>query len=170
MPPTTHQGDANPVQLDSGLPNTAQHAGRPHRSTDCYRTAHLASLRDARGLGAGGIYRVKRHTSKSQYWIRPGAFGSRSIFGVLADENSNTLWACSNDLSAIGVLVAGSDSKSTLKGFDLKTGAGKVSAVLPNEHSLCNDIAVGQDGSVFVTNSAAPEILRLPPGSQRLEV
>jgi len=121
-------------------------------------------------LGAGGIYRVKRHTSKSQYWIRPGAFGSRSIFGVLADENSNTLWACSNDLSAIGVLVAGSDSKSTLKGFDLKTGAGKVSAVLSNEHSLCNDIAVGQDGSVFVTNSAAPEILRLPPGSQRLEV
>ena len=113
---------------------------------------------------------MKRHTSKSQYWIRPGAFGSRSIFGVLADENSNTLWACSNDLSAIGVLVAGSDSKSTLKGFDLKTGAGQVSAVLPNEHSLCNDIAVGQDGSVFVTNSAAPEILRLPPGSQRLEV
>jgi hypothetical protein len=89
---------------------------------------------------------------------------------VLADENSNSLWACSNDLSAIGVLVAESDSKSTLKGFDLKTGAGKVSAVLPNEHSLCNDIAVGQDGSVFVTNSAAPEILRLPPGSQRLEV
>ena len=113
---------------------------------------------------------MKRHTSKSQYWIRPGAFGSRSIFGVLADENSNTVWACSNDLSAIGVLVAGCDSKSTLKGFDLKTGAGKVSAVLPNEHSLCNDIAVGQDGSVFVTNSAAPEILRLPPGSQRLEV
>src|ERR1700730_19086960 len=43
---------------------------------------------------------------------------------------------------------------------------------LPNtaQHSLCNDIAVGEDGSVFVTNSAAPEILRLPPGSQRLEV
>jgi hypothetical protein len=51
---------------------------------------------------------AKRHTSKSQYWIRPGAFGSRAIFGVLADENSNTLWACSNDLSAVGVLVAGS--------------------------------------------------------------
>jgi len=42
-------------------------------------------------LGAGGIDRVKRHTSKSQYWIPSGAFGSRSIFGVLADENSNTL-------------------------------------------------------------------------------
>ena len=34
MPPTTHQGDANHVQLDSGFLNTAQHAGRPHRSTD----------------------------------------------------------------------------------------------------------------------------------------
>jgi hypothetical protein len=97
MPPTTHQGDANHegdanhVQLDFGLPNTAQHAGRPHRSTDwsallasqvCATPAtinlpgerafpeNITATSDGTlfvgSLGAAGIYRAKRHTSKSQ--------------------------------------------------------------------------------------------------------
>jgi sugar lactone lactonase YvrE len=121
-------------------------------------------------LGAGGIYRVKPHTYKPEPWIKPGSFGSRSILGVLVDEKSNTLWACSNDLSELGVAVPGSDTKATLKGFDLKTGAGKLSAELPGDHTFCNDMAIGQDGSIYVTNTAAPQILRLPPGGGQLEV
>jgi streptogramin lyase len=121
-------------------------------------------------LGAGGVIRIKPGAAKAEIWIKPGAFGSRSIFGVLADERSNTLWACSNDLSALGVFIASSETGSALKGFDLKTGQGKVSAKLPGDHTLCNDIAIGADGSAFVTNSAAPEILRLPPGGNQLEV
>jgi streptogramin lyase len=121
-------------------------------------------------LGSGGIIRIKPGSTRAEVWIKPGAFGSRSIFGVLADERSNTLWACSNDLSALGILVAGTEKGSVLKGFDLATGKGKVSAALPGDHTLCNDIAIGADGSAFVTNSAAPQILRLPPRSNRLEV
>ena len=121
-------------------------------------------------LGSGGIIRIKPGAAKAEIWIKPGAFGSRSIFGVLADERSNTLWACSNDMSALGVVIAGSETGSVLKGFDLKTGQGKVSAKLPGDNTLCNDIAIGADGSAFVTNSAAPQILRLPPGSNQLEI
>jgi sugar lactone lactonase YvrE len=121
-------------------------------------------------LGAGGIIRIKPGARNAELWIKPGAFGSRSILGVLADERSNTLWACSNDLSARGIMIASIESGSALKGFDLKTGEGKVSAKLPGDHTLCNDIAIGADGSAFVTNSAAPQILRLPPGSNQLEV
>jgi len=121
-------------------------------------------------LGSGGIIRIKAGAAKAENWIKPGAFGSRSILGVLADERSNTLWACSNDLSAIGVVIPGNETGSALKGFDLKTGQGKVSAKLPGDHNLCNDIAIGPDGSAFVTNTAAPEILRLPPGKSQLEV
>ena len=121
-------------------------------------------------LGSGGIIRIKPHSTKAEIWIKPGAFGSRSIFGVLADERSNTLWACSNDFSALGIVVASTEKGSYLKGFDLTTGKGKVSAALPGDHTLCNDIAIGADGSAFVTNSAAPEILKLPPGSDRLQV
>src|ERR1700730_2101367 len=121
-------------------------------------------------LGSGGIIRIKPGAAKAEIWIKPGAFASRSIFGGLADERSNTLWASSNDLSALGVVIASSETGSFLKGFDLKTGQGKVSAKLPGDHTLCNDIAIGADGSAFVTNSAAPQILRLPPGSHQLEV
>jgi len=121
-------------------------------------------------LGSGGIIRIKPGAAKAEVWIKPGAFGSRSIFGVLADERSNTLWVCSNDLSALGVAIASTETGSALKGFDLKTGQGKVSAKLPGDPTLCNDIAIGADGSAFVTNSAAPQILRLPPGSNQLEV
>ena len=61
-------------------------------------------------------------------------------------------------------------SGSHLKGFDLRTGEGKVSAALPGVRPFCNDIAIGQDGSVFVTNTFAPQLLRLKAGSNQLEV
>ena len=89
---------------------------------------------------------------------------------MLADERSNTLWACSNDLSPLGILIPGAQEASALKGFDLKTGAGKISVKLPGDHHTCNDIALGPDGSAYVTNSSAPQILRLPPGGTEFEV
>jgi sugar lactone lactonase YvrE len=121
-------------------------------------------------LGDGGVIRIEPGSEEPEVWIKPGAFGSRSILGVLAHEASNTLWVCSNDLTAIGIKAAGTASGSALKGFDLKTGEGKISATLPGGQAVYNDIAVGADGSVFVTNSFAPEILRLRPGADDLEV
>src|SRR6266481_3695204 len=76
-------------------------------------------------VGDGGIVRVKPRTAESTVFVQPGGAGSRSILGVFADEASATLWACSNDLSALGGPATGSDAGSALKGFDLKTGMGK---------------------------------------------
>lgn len=121
-------------------------------------------------LAVGGISRAKPGASRATVWIQPGYYGSRSIFGVLADERAGILWACSSDISALGVIAPGTESGSWLKGFDLKTGKGKVSVKLPNEHSLCNDIVVAPDGSVLVTNTAAPEILKLSADRKRLDV
>jgi sugar lactone lactonase YvrE len=121
-------------------------------------------------IGEGGVFRVRPGAAQAESWIKPGAFGSRSVAGVLADERSGTLWICSNDLSAYGVTTPGSETGSTLKGFDLKTGEGKVSAKLPGELTQCNDMAVGSDGSVYVTNTKAPQILMLRPGSRQLEL
>lgn len=122
------------------------------------------------GFATGGVLRVRPGAGQAEPWIKPGADGSGSTLGVLADEASNTLWVCSNNLSAMGVQVAGSDQGSALKGFDLKTGERKISARLPGARTLCNDIAVGPDKSVYATNSLAPQILRLRPGSSELEV
>jgi len=103
-------------------------------------------------------------------WIKPGAFGSRSTLGVLVDERSNLLWVCSNDMSGMGVPGPSSIPGSFLKGFDLATGEGKVSAALPGSHILCNDMTIAADGSIYVTNSRAPQILRLKPEGKELEV
>src|SRR5258706_380525 len=121
-------------------------------------------------VGDGGIVRVKPRSAESTVFVRPGASGSRSILGVFADEASSTLWACSNDLSALGGSATGSDTASALKGFDLKTGGGKRSVSLPGSHAFCNDITMDTKGSVYVTDSANPTILKLSPGATTFEV
>jgi streptogramin lyase len=121
-------------------------------------------------LGDGGIVRIKPHTGESTIFVQPGALGSRSISGVFADETSNTLWACSNDLSALGALATGSDTRSALKAFDLKTGNGKRSVLLPGSHAFCNDITADAQGSVYVTDSANPTILKLSADAATFEV
>jgi streptogramin lyase len=121
-------------------------------------------------LAAGGIWRIKPGATKSEAWIKPGSFDSRSTFGVLVDEQAKLLWACSNDVSFMGIAGPGSAKGSHLKAFDLVSGEGKVSVPLPGSPALCNDIAVGGDGSVYVTNSLAPHILRLKRGGSAFEV
>ncbi len=56
-------------------------------------------------LGQGGILRAAAGARHAVPFIHPGSFESHSIFGVLADERSGTLWACSNDLSERGIRV-----------------------------------------------------------------
>jgi sugar lactone lactonase YvrE len=121
-------------------------------------------------LGMGGVIRIKPNSTKAELWIKPGTLGLRSTFGLLADDKSGTLWVCSNDLSGLGVPGGSSESGSYLKGYDLRTGAGKVSVRFPGEQTVCNDIAIGPDGAAYVTNTMAPQILRLPPGGKTFEV
>src|SRR6266853_2701418 len=121
-------------------------------------------------LASGGIARIKPGASKAEEWIAPAAYESRSTFGVFADAKSNTLWVCSNDMSGLGVDGPGHAIGSHLKGFDLSTGDGKISAQFPGKTNLCNDMTVASDGTVYVTNSLAPQILQLKPGGKFLEV
>jgi streptogramin lyase len=121
-------------------------------------------------LGEGGIVRADPRTGAAAVFVAPGAGGSGSITGVFADEASGTLWACSNDLSALGGPASSGDSRSALKGFDLRTGAAKRSVPLPDPHSFCNDIAVDADGAIYVTDSANPTVLRLSAGASGFEV
>ncbi len=117
----------------------------------------------------GGVLRIKPGMTP-EMWIKPGAFGTRSTFGILADEKSGTLWVCSNDVSALGAQGPSDVKGSFLKGFDLKTGTGRVSVSLPGSRALCNDMAVAPDGSVLVTDSLAPLVLRLKPAAKSLDV
>jgi sugar lactone lactonase YvrE len=121
-------------------------------------------------LGEGGIVRADPRTGAAAVFVAPGVAGSRSIAGVFADDASGTLWACSNDLSALGGPSEGRDRGAALKAFDLRTGAAKRSVPLPEPHPFCNDIAADGGGAVYVTDSANPTVLRLPAGASRFDV
>jgi sugar lactone lactonase YvrE len=121
-------------------------------------------------LASGGIFRIKPGMSGAEQWIKPGAFDSRSTFGVFVDEKAGMLLVCSNDISALGVPGPGEVKGSFVKGFDLKSGEGKLSVALPKADSICNDFAIAPDGSIFLTNSSSPQILRLKPGSSQIDV
>jgi sugar lactone lactonase YvrE len=121
-------------------------------------------------LGDGGIVRANPRTGEVAVFVAPGESESRSVLGVFADDAANTLWACSNDLSALGGSSYAGEGGSALKGFDLATGAPKRSVPLPGTHAFCNDIAIDESGAVYVTDSASPNILRLPVGTSVFEV
>ena len=119
--------------------------------------------------GAGGVIRVQPG-QKPETFIKPAAFGTRSLFGVLADEKAGLLYVCSNDLSVLGAPGPSKVEGAFLKAFDLKTGEGKASYKLPGPHEICNDMTIAADGGLFVTDTLSTHILRLAPGGKELEV
>jgi sugar lactone lactonase YvrE len=120
----------------------------------------------------GGVWRIKPQSATVEEWIKPGAARSAAARPLACwwTTRPNLLWVCSNDFSSSGIPGPSSVPGSFVKGFDLASGEGKVSAALPGKATLCNDMVVGADGSLFVTNSLAPQILRLKTGSSQLEV
>lgn len=117
----------------------------------------------------GGVARIAPD-GKTDQFIKPGANDSRSTLGVLADEGTKTLYVCSNDISGFGVAGPSDVKGAWLKTFDLATGAPKGSFALADPKSLCNDIAVGKDGTAYITDSFAPHVYSLKPGGTALEV
>lgn len=121
-------------------------------------------------LEGGGILRI-RPQGKPEVWLAPGTAGTRSTLGVLVDESRQLLWVCSNDMTIIGIASPGTQKGSFLKGFDLASGKEKVSAAFPPaEGSICNDIALDGSGAVYVTDTLAPQILKLSADQKTLSV
>ena len=150
----------------AGLP---QPIGIPDRSFP----ESLTSTRDGTlyvgSLNLGGVVRI-RPGGMAEPFIPPGANASRSVLGVLADEASGTLYVCSNDMTGIGVPGPSDIKGAWLKTFDLASGAAKGSFALPEPKSMSNDIAIGADGTAYVTDSFTPHVYCLRPGTAALEV
>lgn len=116
----------------------------------------------------GRIFRAEPGAQQASEWVKPGSLAT--VLGVLADAKTGTLYACSPDFAAAGITTPGSGRGGRLALFDLRTGASKASIPMPGTPSLCNDIAVGDDGTAYVTDSLGGNILRLKPGARTLEV
>lgn len=109
------------------------------------------------------IFRAPKGAGRAEVWIKPGTNGLQRILGVFADQRAGTLWVCSDKLAPNG-------APSALKTFDLKTGAPKGSYDFPGDNSLCNDIAIGPDGTAYATDTIANRIMRLTKGATALDV
>ena len=113
--------------------------------------------------GHGTLYRAAPGAATARLWIEPEASGTRSVFGVVADDARNALWACTN------APLTGDGPGPALVRFALDTGAVTGRWPLIGETPICNDIALAADGAVFVTDTLAGRILRLPTGGDALE-
>jgi sugar lactone lactonase YvrE len=114
-------------------------------------------------LWHGNVLRIAPGKTTAEEWIKPGAGGLNGVLGVFADEKGKTLWVCSNNLENKGEATA-------VMAFDLKSGAPKGTYRLPGEGPLCNDIAVGPDGTAYVADTRLNSVLMLKPGAKALEV
>lgn len=118
-------------------------------------------------VGTRTIYRAAPGAATAEAWIQP-ANDIQSVFGVLADESSGTLYACSGSL---GPPAEGqTPMASALYAFDLQSGAYKAHYPLPTAGAACNDIAVDGGGNAYVTDTTNMLVGRLVPGGDKIEV
>src|SRR5215469_6540314 len=120
------------------------------------------------GSVKGIIYRAAPGSARAQAWITPSEQnGLLSVFGVLADERSGTLWVCSTPSPLRTPPAVGT---SSVMAFDLKSGKPKGVYPFPWPASVCNDITIARDGTAFVSDTLNGRILTLARGAKALEV
>jgi sugar lactone lactonase YvrE len=114
-------------------------------------------------LARSEVLKATKGAATAEVWIKPGTNGLQRVLGVLADPKSNTLWVCSSKNPPSGAPTA-------LKAFNLKTGAAKGSYDFPGDNTLCNDIAIGPDGTAYASDTIVGSINRLKKGATAFDV
>jgi sugar lactone lactonase YvrE len=112
----------------------------------------------------GAVARV-RPGKAPQVLVEPGANGLANGQGVLVDAQARLLWICSGTMGFTTVPM----TPSALKSYDLATGAPRGNYPLP-DHGYCNDLVQDSRGTLYVTDSLHPRVLRLRSGDRALQV
>lgn len=112
------------------------------------------------------IYRVKKGASAEDVFVDaskegPGTF----FFGQLAD--GDTLWSC--QLTPVAG-VTPVQRHTTLRAFDLANAREKLRWQLPGDNTTCNDMSVGPDKALYVSDTGNAKIYRLAPGATTAEL
>jgi streptogramin lyase len=105
------------------------------------------------------IYRARKGAGAAEAWIDlSGEAADGGVLGVLIDGSAKTLWACTIDKTP-----PGPEGKSRLRSFDLDSGKPKSSWALPGDANLCNDMAIGPDEAIYVTDTFNGKIFKVEP-------
>jgi sugar lactone lactonase YvrE len=114
------------------------------------------------------VYKVPAGSTTAEKFVDASAEGPGTFFfGMLADAGAKTLWTCQ--------LTPVPDTRpvkrhTSLRGFDLSTGAQKLRWDLPGESSTCNDFSVGPDKALYITDTGNGKIYKLPAGASAAEL
>jgi sugar lactone lactonase YvrE len=97
--------------------------------------------------GTNSIWRIPAGTNNAVKWIDVSS-PTGPLLGVLADEKSGRLLVC----------------KAGVKTFDLKTGSPREALTIPVANPFCNDLAVRNDGSIYVTDTNGAKVFMFAKG------
>jgi sugar lactone lactonase YvrE len=122
------------------------------------------------GSMKGVIYRAAPGESTATAWVQPDATnGLQAVFGVLAHDASSTLWVCSVP-NPFQPPAAAAGRVAELVALDLRNGAFKARYAFPAPRSVCNDVTVGADGTVYAADTQNGRILKLSRGDRELSL
>jgi sugar lactone lactonase YvrE len=114
------------------------------------------------------IYRVRPGAAQADRFVDASTEGPGTFFfGQLADPATGTLWAC--QLTPIAGTKPAA-RRTVLRALDLQTGKEKFRWTLPGNNTVCNDMAVGPDKALYLSDTANARIYRLPAGAQAADL
>jgi sugar lactone lactonase YvrE len=114
------------------------------------------------------VYKARAGSSTAEKFIDASSEGPGTFFfGMLADASSNTLWTC--QLTPVPDATP-ARRHTALRGFDLSTGTPKTRWDLPGENSTCNDMSIGPDRALYLTDTANGRVYKLPAGASSAEL
>lgn len=129
----------------------------------------------AKDFYVGSIHRRKivrvDAAGRATDFIGEGRDGLLAVLGMKVDPAGRTLWAATEGTLSMRGGTRDDVGRSALVQYDLRTGRLLKKVELrpdPAPH-LFNDLVLGGDGSVFLTDSEHGSVWRLRPGAGRLE-
>ncbi|MFK7986131.1 MAG: SMP-30/gluconolactonase/LRE family protein [Sandaracinaceae bacterium] len=113
-------------------------------------------------LDDGGVLRVDAASGEVSTLLAP-QHEDWSSLGMAVQEDINRLWVCAiRDVDA---------QYGEVWSIDMNTGArARYDLRDAHEHGSCNDLALGPDGTVYVTDRENPNVYVLRPGAETVEL
>jgi streptogramin lyase len=112
------------------------------------------------------VYKIKPGSTTPEVFIDASAEGPGTFFlGQLIE--GGTVWSCI--LTPVANTTP-AQRHSALIASDLATGKRKLRWDLPGDNTTCNDMAVGPDKALYISDTSNAKIFRLSPGATSAEL